>query len=77
MLNAKLSKGRTLLHVVALTRALGEQRSPQDEQPELYRWTDAGGSFVDAEFQDGKLQSWALTRPPQEAPLASPPADAR
>ncbi|HSV61223.1 MAG TPA: glycerate kinase [Variovorax sp.] len=72
MLNAKLSKGRTLLHVIALTRALGELRSPKDEQPEHYRWTDAGGSFVDAEFKDGKLLSWALTRPePGEAEPAS------
>lgn len=63
MLNAKLSKGRTLLHVIALTRGLGELRSPKDTQPEHYRWTDAGGSYVDAEFQDGKLRSWTLTRP--------------
>ena len=66
MLNAKLRKGRTLLHVVAMTRALGEQRSPKNEQPELFRWTDAGGSYVDAEFHGGKLKSWSLTRPPQD-----------
>jgi len=63
MLNAKLKKGVTLMHVIAMTRALGELRSPKDEQPELYRWTDAGGSYVDAVFNGGKLQSWALTRP--------------
>lgn len=63
MLNAKLHAGQTLLHVIALTRALGELRSPKDEQPEHYRWTDAGGSYVDTEFQDGKLRSWTLTRP--------------
>jgi len=63
MLNAKLQQGKTLLHVIAMTRALGELRSPKDEQPEHYRWTDAGGSWVDAEFQDGKLRSWTLTRP--------------
>ena len=66
MLNAKLRKGRTLLHVVAMTRALGEQRSPKDQQPELFRWTDAGGSYVDAEFHGGKLKSWSLIRPPQD-----------
>jgi len=37
MLNAKLRKGVTLLHVIALTRGLGELRSPKDTQPELYR----------------------------------------
>ncbi|MDH6592305.1 hypothetical protein M2165_002194 [Variovorax sp. TBS-050B] len=63
MLNAKLKQGVTLMHVIAMTRALGELRSPQDEQPELYRWTDAGGSYVDAVFNGGKLQSWTLTRP--------------
>jgi Flp pilus assembly protein TadB len=71
MLNAKLKPGVTLMHVIAMTRALGELRSPKDEQPELYRWTDTGGSHVDAVFNGGKLQSWALTRPeaaPDDAP---------
>ena len=63
MLNAKLKPGVTLLHVVAMTRSLGELRSPKDTQPERYRWTDAGKSWVDAEFQDGKLREWSLTRP--------------
>ncbi|WPH14378.1 glycerate kinase [Variovorax paradoxus] len=71
MLNAKLKPGVTLMHVIAMTRALGELRSPKDEQPELYRWTDTGGSHVDAVFNGGKLQSWTLTRPeaaPDDAP---------
>ncbi|WP_309952589.1 MULTISPECIES: glycerate kinase [Variovorax] len=72
MLNAKLKKGATLMHVIAMTRALGELRSPKDEQPELYRWTDTGGSYVDAVFNSGKLQSWALTRPEAEPEAASP-----
>lgn len=67
MLNAKLKPGATLMHVIAMTRALGELRSPKDEQPELYRWTDGGGSYVDAVFNGGKLQSWEMTRP--ETPL--------
>ena len=33
MLNAKLKPGVTLLHTLALTRALGELLSPKDEQP--------------------------------------------
>jgi hypothetical protein len=49
--------------VIAMTHALGELRSPKDQQPELYRWTDGGGSYVDAVFNGGKLQSWAMTRP--------------
>ena len=63
MLNAKLRKGVTLLHVIALTRALGELRSPKDTQPEHYRWTDGGESYVDAVFDGGKLQTWTLVRP--------------
>ncbi|MCR8958043.1 glycerate kinase [Variovorax sp. S2] len=74
MLNAKLKKGVTLMHVIAMTRALGELRSPQDEQPELYRWTDTGGSYVDAVFNGGKLQSWTLIRPEAE-PDAAPPSE--
>ena len=68
MLNAKLKKGVTLLHVVALTRALGELRSPRDQQPEHYRWTDGGKSYVDAVFDGGKLQSWELVRPDPNEP---------
>ena len=52
MLNAKLKPKVTLLHVIAMTRALGEQRSPQDVQPEVFRWTDSGGSWVDATFAE-------------------------
>ena len=67
MLNARLAPGVNLMHVVAMTRSLGLQRSPKDEQPEVYRWTDGGGSYVDATFAGGKLVQWELTRPPQDA----------
>jgi hypothetical protein len=67
MLNAKLKPGMTLLHVVAMTRALGDQRSPKDAQPEVFRWTDGGESFVEAQFVGGKLHEWKLTRPAQPA----------
>ena len=65
MLNAKLRPGVSLLHVVAMTRALGEQLSPPEEQPEIFRWTDTGGSHVTCEFAGGKLTKWALVRPPE------------
>ncbi len=67
MLNAKLKPGMTLLHVVAMTRALGEQLSEKDVQPEVYRWSDAGASHVTCTFQGGKLQGWELVRPPAAA----------
>ncbi len=63
MLNAKLRKGVPLLHVLALTRALGQLLTEKDAQPEIFRWKDGGGSFVDATFQNGRLHNWALTRP--------------
>ncbi|MEO6294017.1 MAG: glycerate kinase [Burkholderiaceae bacterium] len=65
MLNAKLKPGATLLHVVAMTKALGELSSPKDEQPEIYRWTDGTQSHVTCEFMNGKLKKWTLVRPEQ------------
>lgn len=76
MLNAKLRRGMTLLHVVAMTRALGALRSPKDTQPEIYRWTDTTDSHVTCEFNGGKLLKWELFRPAPEAdaPLTNLPA---
>jgi hypothetical protein len=78
MFNAKLKPGVTLLHVVAMTRALGEQLSPKDSQPELFRWTDGSQSSVSCEFLNGKLVKWELSRPAQPDETAagtpSPPA---
>jgi len=65
MLNAKLQPGKTLLHVVAMTKSLGALQSPKDIQPELYRWTDASQSHVTCEFNGGKLVRWTLFRPQQ------------
>lgn len=74
MLNAKLKTGLTLMHVVALTRSLGALQTPKDSQPEVFRWTDPGESWVDCEFRGGKLASWSLTRPAsaEEGTAASP-----
>lgn len=63
MLNAKLKKGVNLMHVIAMTRALGELRSEKDSQPEVYRWTDTGLSQVTCTFVGGKLAYWTLERP--------------
>lgn len=83
MLHAKLKAGVNLMHVIALTRSLGEPMSPKDEQPEVFRWRDNSQSVVTCVFQDGRLQKWALERPPAGAPadaevphtrLGGPPA---
>jgi len=74
MLNAKLRPGFSLLHVVAMTRALGELRSPKDQQPEIFRWSDASGSSVTCTFVGGKLTHYELFRPAQpetQAPAAT------
>ena len=70
MLNAKLRKGMTLMHVIAMTKALGALQSPKDEQPEVFSWSDNGQSTVTCTFVGGKLQDWTLTRPTEEAPSA-------
>jgi len=76
MLNAKLKPGLTLMHVIAMTRALGELKSAQGEEPELYRWTDGSDSHVTCEFRGGKLVQWQLERPaqPDDDTPATPPA---
>ena len=72
MLNARLKPGVTLMHVMAMTRSLGERLSDESVQPEVYRWRDNGDSTVTAEFHDGKLRGWKLERPTtdDDAPAA-------
>ena len=69
MLNARLQAGVSLMHVVAMTRSLGALQSPENEQPEFYRWTDGSQSHVTCEFHNGKLVKWVLERPaaPEDA----------
>lgn len=74
MLNAKLRPGVNLLHVMAMTRAMGEQVGPKEQQPEVYRWSDGSGSHVTCEFRHGKLAKWELFRPQAPAQDAPPPA---
>ena len=74
MLNAKLRPGVTLLHVVAMTKSLGELISPKDTQPELFRWTDGTQSHVTAEFVGGRLKKWTLFRPAQANDEPTEPA---
>lgn len=63
MLNAKLKPRAALLHVLALTRSLGERLTAEGIEPEIYRWTDPGASSVTAEFENGRLARWRLERP--------------
>ena len=74
MLNARLKPGVNLLHVMAMTRAIGEQLSVKDADPEVYRWTDGSASSVTCTFARGKLVKWELVRPQPPAEAAAPPA---
>lgn len=66
MFHARLRSGLALMHVLALTRALGEALTPPDTQPERFRWTDGGGSQVTCDFHNGRLVEWQLVRPVQD-----------
>jgi hypothetical protein len=68
MLNAKLQKGDSLMHVIAMTRSLGVLLSENDVQPEVFRWTDTSQSVVTCTFVGGKLTEWTLVRPQQPNP---------
>lgn len=79
MLNAKLAAGQSLLHVIALTRSLGELLTEKSAQPERFVWRDGSDSIVTCEFLDGKLVKWEMLRPSQaedRAPGPSPDASA-
>ena len=67
MLNVKLQKGVNLMHVIAMTKSLGERLSEENAQPEVFKWTDAGDSYVICTFKAGKLVSWEMTRPAEES----------
>ena len=67
MLNAKLKTGVNLMHVIAMTRALGQLESEKGTQPEVFSWRDGSQSVVRCVFLQGKLQSWTLDRPFQAA----------
>ena len=65
MLNAKLRPKQSLMHVIALTRSLGQLESEKDTQPEIYTWKDGTDSIVRCEFREGRLVQWELHRPEQ------------
>jgi hypothetical protein len=71
MLNAKLKPGMTLMHVIALTRSLGQLQTERDAQPEVFRWTDPSQSWVECTFVGGRLSSHLMHRPATDAPDAA------
>jgi hypothetical protein len=72
MLNVKLRPGVNLLHVMALTRSLGEMQSAEGANPEVFCWADSGGSEVTCTFEHGRLTHWSLQRPVAETGTEAP-----
>ena len=70
MLNAKLKPKVNLMHVVAMTRSLGDRRSEEGQDPEIYRWKDGTDSHVTCEFVKGRLVKWTLERPSKTESVA-------
>lgn len=66
MFNARLRPGLRLLDVIQMTRSLGERLSAEGEEPERWRWRDAGHSSVTLSLRRGKLVTWTLERPPSD-----------
>ena len=73
MFNARLKKGYNLLRVMQMTQSIGEPLTPEGQEPELFRWSDASDSRVTCEFVNGRLAKWTLERAAQ-APDDAPPA---
>src|SRR5690349_3923004 len=59
MLNAKLTRGMTMLQVLTLTHALGRKLG---DAPEQWHWADASGAAVTVVLRDGRVERWTLTR---------------
>ena len=72
MFNAGLRLGMPLTLVLSKSRALGQTVSEAGEQPEIFVWTDSGQVQVRCVFQDGKLTTWALERPPEDGQADAP-----
>ncbi len=76
MLNVQLKPKVSLMHVIAMTRSLGQRLSEEGQDPEIFRWTDGTHSHVTCEFVGGRLMKWTLQRPQQPEAVASDAADA-
>lgn len=59
MLQVKLRPGMRLLDILKLTRSLGQQIA---DEPETFRWTDAGGDAVEVQLRGGRATHVALQR---------------
>jgi hypothetical protein len=63
-LASKLKRGMGLIQVIRLTGSIGDALTPEGQQPEVFRWADAGGASVTCEFNDGRLAGWTFAPAP-------------
>ena len=73
MMHVKIKKGMPLLKVSALTKSLGQKQGEMSNppiDPEIYTWTDASNSVVRCEFVGGRLTTWELHRPQENAEIS-------
>lgn len=59
MFNARLKPGLRLLDILPMTGSLGEKLA---DDPETFRWRDAGGDAVRVELRSGRVSAWQLER---------------
>jgi hypothetical protein len=59
MFNARLKPGLRLLDILPMTGSLGEKLA---DDPETFRWQDAGGDAVRVELRGGCVSAWQLER---------------
>lgn len=56
---ATLARGESLLQIIGRTQSLGQRVS---QEPEVWRWADAGGDAVQVRFERGRVADWTLLR---------------
>ena len=64
MFHAGLSRGMTMLKIVAKTKSVGSKVEDSDDD---WRWSDDGGASVFLHFERGRLVAWRIERPEEAA----------
>lgn len=59
MLHSRLRKGMPVAELLQLTRSLGQRVG---DDPETFRWQDAGGDAVRVSLHRGRVDAWTLER---------------
>ena len=74
MLHARLRTGMRLMHILKLTRSLGQPEVQQNGPDcEVFAWTDNADDSVRVELVNGRVSTWALRRADVAPETPSPP----